>query len=389
MNPYKYKALDRNGVCHMGYTFSEDIKGLIHLLEKRHLFLVSYRKILHLEQWIHLRRARKEMESFFLHMRYMTRGGMGVTPALQGFTPGAGFTAILNQIISHIQNGKLLSEAMAFYPSLFDPFILATVRMGEKTNQMAPAFEICFSYVTHREKLKNQIHEAVRYPLFLLTVLGGVVTFLFTMVIPSLLDFLQHMGQDLPLSTRFLLYAAQGLQTYGWHMVMGVLSLGCMYLFVPQFRKQMHRCKYHAPHMGKLLLMMDLSGFFQQLYMLQNSGIPLLESITIAQKTNGNLYWQQVLDSIKHTIQNGHKISEAFGQHTMMPPFVIQLLETGEKSGSFLPTVQHLTEILDQKTTYKIQFLISLLNPIFMLIVGGLLLWIVMAIFLPLYGMVV
>ena len=83
MNPYKYKALDRNGVCHMGYTFSEDIKGLIHLLEKRHLFLVSYRKILHLEQWIHLRRARKEMESFFLHMRYMTRGGMGGCQGVQ------------------------------------------------------------------------------------------------------------------------------------------------------------------------------------------------------------------------------------------------------------------------------------------------------------------
>ena len=388
MNPYKYKALDRNGVCHMGYTFSEDIKGLIHLLEKRHLFLVSYRKILHLEQWIHLRRARKEMESFFLHMRYMTRGGMGVTPALQGFTPGAGFTAILNQIVSHIQNGKLLSEAMAFYPSLFDPFILATVRMGEKTNQMPQAFEICFSYVTHREKLKKQIHEAVRYPLFLLTVLGGVVTFLFSMVIPSLLDFLQHMGQDLPLSTRLLLYVVHGFQTYGWLVLTVLGSIGCAYLLWPPFRKQMHRCKYHVPYMGNLLVMMDLSAFFQQLFMLQTGGIPLLDSITIAQKTNSNLYWQQVLDAIKHTIQNGHKISEAIGKHSLMPSFVIQLLETGEKSGAFLPTLHHLGEILDHKTTYKIQYLISLLNPMFMLVVGGLLLWIVMAIFLPLYGMV-
>lgn len=152
---------------------------------------------------------------------------------------------------------------------------------------------------------------------------------------------------------------------------------------------QMHRCKYHVPHMGKLLLMLDLSAFVQQLFMLQSGGIPLLESITIAQKTNGNLYWQQVLDTIKHTIQNGHKISEAFGQHILMPPFVIQLLETGEKSGAFLPTLQHLGEILDHKTAYKIQYLISLLNPVFMLIVGVLLLWIVMAIFLPLYGMVI
>jgi type II secretory pathway component PulF len=237
--------------------------------------------------------------------------------------------------------------------------------------------------------MKNQIQEAVRYPLFLLAVLGGVVTFLFCTVIPSLLDFLQHMGQDLPLSTRLLLHMVHGFQAYGWVIVRTLLSLGCMYLFVPPFRKQMHRCKYHVPYMGKLLLMLDLSAFFQQLFMLQNGGIPLLESITIAQKTNRNFYWQQVLDSIKHIIQNGHKISEAFAQHTLMPPFVIQLLETGEKSGAFLPTLHHLGEILDHKTTYKIQYLISLLNPVFMLIVGGLLLWIVMAIFLPLYTVVI
>ena len=388
MNPYKYKALDRNGVCHMGYTFSEDIKGLIHLLEKRHLFLVSYRKILYLEQWVHLRRARKETSPFFLHMKYLTHGGLGVTPALQGFSPGPGFTAILNQIISHIQNGKLLSEALSLYPSLFDPFILATVHMGEKTNHMAQAFDICFSYVTHREKLKKQIQEAVRYPLFLLAVLGGVVTFLFSMVIPSLLDFLQHMGQDLPLSTRLLIHTARGFQVYGWLALTVLASIVCAYIFAPRFRKQLHRCKYHVPYLGKLLLMMDLSAFFQQLCMLQSGGIPLLESITIAQKTNENLYWKQVLDSIKHTIQNGHKISEAFSQYRLMPPFVIQLLATGEKSGAFLPTLHHLGEILDHKTTYKIQYLISLLNPLFMLIVGGLLLWIVMAIFLPLYGMV-
>ncbi len=373
----------------MGYTFSEDITGVIHLLEKRHLFLVSYRKILRLEQWINLHRARKEIAPFFLHMQYLTHAGLGATPALQGFSPGPGFTAILNQIISRIQNGKLLSEALAFYPTLFDPFILATVHMGEKTNQMAQVFDICFSYVTHREKLKKQIHEAVRYPLFLLVVLGGIVTFLFSAVIPSLLDFLQHMGQDLPFSTRLLMHTAKVFQTYGWGMVTACLSIGLMYLLLPPFRKQMHWCKYRVPYLGKLLLMLDLSAFFQELFMLQSGGIPLLECLTIAQKTNRNLYWQQVLDSIKHTIQNGHKISEAFGQHALMPPFVIQLLETGEKSGAFLPALHHLGEILDHKTNYKIQYLISLLNPMFMLVVGALLLWIVMAIFLPLYGVVV
>jgi type II secretory pathway component PulF len=389
MSPYKYTALDRNGLCHTGYTFSEDIKGLIHLLEKRHLFLVSYRKILYLEQWVTLKRARKEIANFFLHLKYMTHAGMGITPALQGFSPGPGFTAILHQIVSHIQNGKLLSEAMAFYPSLFDSFVLATVRMGEKTSQMGQAFDICFSYVTHREKLKKQIQEAVRYPLFLLAVLGGVITFLFSTVIPALLDFIQHMGHTLSLSTRLLIHGVDLFQTYGWMALIACASAGFLCIILPPLRQQVHGCKYCLPYLGKLLIMLDLSAFFQQLFMLQSGGVPLLESLNIAQKTNGNLYWQSKMEIIKNAIKNGHKISEAFAQHALIPSFVIQLLETGEQSGAFLPALHHLGEILDHKTAYKIHYLISLLNPMFMLLVGALLLWIVMAIFLPLYEVVV
>ena len=388
MSPYKYTALDRNGVCHRGYTFSQDIKGLIHALEKRHLFLVSYRKILHLEQWIALKRARKEVPTFLLHMQYMTHGGLGITPALQGFSGAPGFSAILNQIISHIQNGKLLSEAMTFYPPLFDPFVLATIRMGEKSNHMSQAFEICFSYLMHREKLKQQIQEAVRYPCFLLGLLACVTAFLFTTMVPALLDFVRYMGGDLPFSTRLLMHTAYIVEHYGFFLVTLCAGIGVLYFVLPAFRKKIHPYKYKLPYLGQVLLMLDLSAFFQQLSMLQKGGVGLLESISIAAKTNRNLYWKSQMDDIINLIKNGARLSEAFSAQALIPTFVIQLLETGEKSGSFSLATQHLNDILNRKTSHKIQQVISILNPLFMLLVGGLLLWLVTAIFPPLYSMV-
>ena len=291
---------------------------------------------------------------------------------------------------SKVTEGHSLENGLAEFPSTFPELYRATVAAGEKSGNLDPVLERLADYTESRQEMQQNVSLALVYPIILLVICIIVVVGLLTYVVPQVVDVFADLGSELPLPTRILLAASDLLRAVWWYLVIGIIGL--IFLFNYLMKSQIFKSKMHAlllrlPLVGKVIRGLNTSRFARTLSILSASGVPVLDALRIASKVIPNLPMRQAVHDAAINVREGASIHSSLESSKYFPPMTLHLIASGESSGNLESMLERAAVQQERELKTVIATTLGLFEPLMIVIMGGLVLAIVLAIMLPIFEM--
>jgi len=286
------------------------------------------------------------------------------------------------------QEGDTLADAMGRHPRVFNAVFRGLVRAGEEGGTLVDVLQNLASHLSKSAKLRGQVITAFVYPGFILC-LGIVAVFvLMTFVIPRFEELFLSFGQTLPLPTRMLL-AVSGFLGRWWHLLLAATAGGVLALIgvlrTPAVRLQADRVMLRVPVFGSLLLKMEIARICRTLGTLLRSGVPILDAIRVTGATAGNQRVKQCFPDLLRGVAGGEALAVVLERSAVFPPMVVNLVRTGEESGELPAMLAELAALYEEETERSVSGVVKLVEPLLIVLIGGLVAGIVAAIMLPVF----
>jgi type II secretory pathway component PulF len=297
---------------------------------------------------------------------------------------------ILEDISRQVEGGKTLSEAMSKHPDIFPPVYRNMVRAGETTGLLGDSLDRFITLSAREMRTRQRVREATRYPKIILVSLVIASAVLVTLVIPRFVHIFAQFNTPLPWPTRFLIGVHEFSQSYGHFFLLGlggILLLLKKYSGTPSWKILRDRWKTRIPLLGPLILKISLSRFTFMFVMLNRSGIPILQTLEITSATLNNTHLSQSIDGISQLIREGRSLAQAMKETQKFTPLVIQMVSVGESSGTLDAMLTSITDYYDREIEDSIRRLSTYIEPILTLFLGGVVLFLALAVFLPWWNM--
>jgi general secretion pathway protein F len=296
----------------------------------------------------------------------------------------------LAQVREQVKEGRSLADALAMHPRIFSPVYIQMIRVGEVSGTLDQILLYLAQFLERQGQLRSRVLSAMAYPAFMLAVSALVLVFLLNFVVPRVLSVFSDVHQVLPLPTRLLVSITWLLQGYWW-LFLVLMFLGGMavrqYLATPVGREKYDGWKLKAPIVGKLVKLLALSRFADTLSILLRGGVPLLQAFDIVKKVVNNRVLERALESARENIREGESIAEPLRRSGVFPPLVTRMIAVGEASAELERMLQKVAEAYQNEVDITLGTLMSLLAPLMILVMGLVVLFIVMAILLPILEM--
>jgi general secretion pathway protein F len=264
------------------------------------------------------------------------------------------------------------------------------VRSGEASGTLDLMLLRLSDFLEKQIQLRNKIMATMAYPLIMMAI-GAIILFmLITFVVPQVTSVFEEMKQVLPLPTQILLGVSHFLQNYWWLLLLmaGVSVFGLRrWVRTPKGRKQFDRWILKMPFLGSLFKRVSISRFTTTLSTLLGSGIPLLRSLEIVKEVVNNSVLSEAINAARENIREGESIAEPLKRSGVFPPLVTHMIAVGEKSGELEKVLLKVSEAYDHEVETIATTLTSLLTPVMILLMGGVVLFIVVSILLPIFEM--
>ncbi|CAI2097563.1 type II secretion system inner membrane protein GspF [Serratia marcescens] len=301
-------------------------------------------------------------------------------------TEKKGLQAALTQVRQRILEGFPLAQALGQHPRIFDRLYCAMVAAGEISGHLAPVLERLADYVEQRQQMKNKIVQALVYPMVLTAVAIGVVAILLTAVVPKVIEQFVHMKQTLPLSTRMLLGASDGLRQWGALALM--LALASLGAFRYRLRDPARRVRWHAfilrlPVVGKLALAVNTARYAKTLSILNASAVPLLEAMRISAGVLGNDAARERLLAAMERVREGEGLSPSLEGTALFSPMMRHMIMSGERSGELDMMLERAATMQQEAFSRQITLALGLFEPLLVIAMAGSVLFIILAILQP------
>lgn len=287
-----------------------------------------------------------------------------------------------------VKEGASLADALTRHPKVFSVLYRQMVRAGEASGTLDRILVRLADYLESQVRLRNKLFSILTYPVLMLFVSGAILIFLISFVVPKVTAIFADLNQALPLPTVILLALSDFLRGYGWLLIgAGVLG-GMMYrrhIQTPRGREQYDRLLLRIPLAGRVAKMVAISRFTRTLATLLASGVPLLTALEIVQQVVGNKVLEEVIQGARGNIREGQSIADPLKRSGLFPPLVTHMIAIGEKSGELEGMLQKVSEAYDNEVETVVTGMTSLLAPLMILGMGGVVLFIVLAILLPIF----
>jgi type IV pilus assembly protein PilC len=397
MPDFFYTALDSKGHKIKGLLTAKNKLELAQLLDAKGCFLIHHKDkkktmIRNRLNSVSLR----DLINFCLQLSQMLQAGMPLMDGLKGVqlsTANKRFFNILDALSRAVSRGHLLSEALSEHPLIFDAIFIGLIRIGEKTGDMTIALQSVLDYLTWRHDFQSKLQRASRYPLFLLILVVCLICVLLHFVIPSLKTFLDALGQDLPFSTRLLLKSSPfmadifiGLlfiagSVWGFLKISGRFSAMLRYRFC--------YWAFKIPFVGKFFLKADMTRFFYFFGVLLNHQTDILSCIKDSSRVLSNEFLKRSVLTLDDSIKKGFSLSQSLEKLNIFPGMVIRMIEVGEGTGKLGETFFHLGRFYKREVEEEAASLLGVIEPCALFVVGLFIMWIVFAVFVPLYDQII
>ncbi len=298
--------------------------------------------------------------------------------------------ALTMSLRARVMEGANLAHAMAEFPDSFPDIFRATVAAGEQSGRLETVLEKLADYAESRDALKQKILAALAYPLLLTLVAIAVVTGLLTWVVPQIVGVFQNLHQTLPLATRALMALSAFLRTWGWLILLVLIALGIgasVALRQEAMRHRWHAFLLRLPLVGRLTRAANTARATRTLALLADSAVPLLDALGIAAQVVPNLPMRAALKRAAFKVREGSAFSRALGESGQFPPVALRLIASGERSGQLPRMLGEAAAQQQRELDRWLTALTAVLGPAVILAVGAMVLFIVLAILLPIFNL--
>ncbi|WP_376689865.1 type II secretion system inner membrane protein GspF [Wenzhouxiangella sp. EGI_FJ10409] len=296
----------------------------------------------------------------------------------------------LGAIRARVMEGQSLSAGMAEQPRLFPSLYSASVAAGERAGALDGVLDRLATFAEQREEMRRSLSLALVYPVVLTLVAIAVVWGLIGFVVPRVVGVFEQASRDLPLLTRSLLGLSDFIAGWGWLVLLALLAAGAaafIALRQPRLRIRFDAWLLRVPVLGRLARSRETATLTRTLAILVASAVPLVDALRVAGEVVGNRRIRADVAAAGAQVREGVSLTQALGQYDWLPPMARRLLAGGERSGELAPMLEQAARLQERELQAASQLLLAVLQPMLILAVGLVVLYIVLAIMLPIMSM--
>jgi general secretion pathway protein F len=293
---------------------------------------------------------------------------------------------ILAAVRDDVRAGHRLGVALAAHPRDFPEIYQALIDAGEQSGDLAQVLERLADYIESRGALRNKVLTAFIYPAIVTAVSIGIVIFLLSYVVPQVVGAFTQAQQALPLLTRLMLSGSEFVREWGLLTVAGLALLFGLWrlsLRNPSARMAWHARVLTLPVLGRYAMGVDVARFAATLAILTGSNVPLLAALSAARRTLKNSRLQAAVDEAAGRVREGSPLAQALQAQKVFPPLLIHLIGSGERTGELPAMLERAAKVLSLELERRAMTMTAILEPMMILIMGGIVLVIVLAVMMP------
>ena len=396
MSFYRYKGVDARGRMKKGKMSASNGADLEIRLRKMGLELISYKINRSPGLRLPLRRVKKrDLILFCFHLEQTLRAGVSILESLQDLRDSADnprLREVCASMLESIEGGKTLSEAMREFPDAFSEVFINLIRAGEQTGDLGSILDRLGANLKWQDEQASMAGKLIIYPVFTGTVISAVVFFLMTYLVPELLAFVRTTGSELPAHTVLLITVSGGFTDYRYLILSAPPLLAILVVIgaktSPGFRLALDRFKLSAPLVGPVLeklILARLSGLFAMMY---TSGITVIDCISAAERSAGNLVIEKAMNSIGSAVSDGNSLADSFAASGLFPPLILRMIRVGETTGALALSLENVAYFYTRDVRESIGRLQSMIEPIMTLLLGAIIGWVMFSVLGPIYDLI-
>lgn len=393
---YKYKSISSNGRETEGLYVGDSESGLISMLKEKKELVVSIERDVQSEAQIEIfkKKVKKKDLALFCRQFYtMISAGLGIVPCLEilvAQTENKTFKHAIADTYEDVQKGLTFSESMKKHSNVFPSILVSMVEAGEVSGNLDTIMLRMAEHFEKENKIENKVKSAMVYPAVLGVVTVAVVVFMLVFIMPTFVGMFEGSGAELPGLTQFLIDLSNSLKTY-WYIytavVIAIVFGISMYKKTEEGRKFFDSMKLRLPVVKGTSTMLATSRFTRTLSTLLSSGIPLIQAMEVVSRVVSNSVIEERMLAGIESIRKGVSLSRTVKDVGIFPPMVDSMVRIGEESGSLDDMLYKTADFYDEEVEASMQKLTSMIEPLMIVVMGLLIGFIVIAMYLPMFDM--
>jgi len=392
---YVWKAMDLTGAKATGEVDADTKQAVADQLKARGLIVLDISDK-HSSKEINLGFLKRikptDLTIMVRQLSTMVSSGMTILRALyvlEAQTENELLTEVITSVRKDVEAGLALSDALERHPKVFSPLFVAMTRAGETGGVLESSMMRVADQLEKEDSLRRQVKSAMTYPIVVLTFAGGILIALVTFLVPVFVGVFKQFGGDLPFITKITVAMSAAVTGYWWACI-AVTSL-----IVWAFRKwknsykgrgQWDAFRLRIPmKIGDIVQKISLARWSRTLSALMAAGVPLMQALDITAQTAGNRVVEDVMESVIDSVKQGGTIAEPLKAAPVFPGMVVQMVAVGEETGALDAMLSKIADFYEDQVDAAVKSLTSILEPLMLVAVGGMVGFIVISMYLPLF----
>jgi type IV pilus assembly protein PilC len=305
--------------------------------------------------------------------------------------PNKHFAAAILKVREDVEAGAALADSMKKHPKTFDTLYANMIAAGEAGGILDTILKRLAVYIEKNVKLKGEVKSAMIYPIAVMLIATAVVAAILWKVIPTFAQMFAGLGAELPLPTRVVIAASNGVVAWGWLVVIILGGLGYalkQYYATDAGRHAIDGLMLKAPILGNILRKVAVARFCRTLSTLLASGVPILDGLDITARTSGNAIVEDAILKTRSGIERGETVSGPLRETNVFPSMVVQMINVGETTGALDAMLSKIADFYEEEVDTAVAGLLTLLEPIMIAFLGVVVGGIVIAMYMPIFDMI-
>ncbi len=391
---YKWKGKNRYGDAVGGERRAKSTEELARTLEREQITVSEVGRKGTEINIPFLQRKKVKLKELAIYSRQLSVLIDAELPLIQSLnilaeqTKNKYFKHVVQTIRSDVEAGSTLNQAKRKFPNVFNDLYCNLVASGEQSGSLDIMLRRLAEFLEKIVKLRSQVRQAMIYPTAIVIFALLVVIFMLWKVIPVFANIYSELGATLPGLTAFVLALSRFVQSYIVFIFVGIIVIVVairMYRKTPGGRKVTDNFLLHMPMMGVLLEKVGLSRVTRTLSTLLSGGVPMLESLKVTSATSGNVIVENSIMQARSMVAEGSSLTDAFKEAGRFPFMMVQMVGVGEATGTLDEMLGKLADFYDEEVEASVSALLSVLEPILLIVVGGMVGVIIVSMYLPIF----
>ena len=397
MANFSYVAYDRQGKERKGTVEAEDRERALTAVKLKDLTPVSVTEQNFLNQDINISMSKgasvRDLSLFCRQFASILRAGVTIIDALGMMaeqTENKGFSGAIKNVQINIQKGESLGNSMRKYPEYFPNMMVSLIDAGEQSGTVDVSLDRAALQFEKDAKLKGLIKKAMVYPTIVIVVAIGVIIVLLTWVVPTFMNMFKDMDIEMPAITLFVVALSNFVKG---HIILILIALIAFVIGLTVFRKSGQGQAFFGlvgvriPMLANFTVKSQAARFSRTLGTLTSSGIQMVDALEITARTMTNVLFRDSILNAREEVMKGVPLSEPLKKDGLFPPMVIHMISIGEETGDLESMLDKLADYYDEEVELATQSLLAALEPMITLVLGGIVVFILAAVFSPMLAL--